>query len=91
MGVEATTTHKPPPYACSPHASKTKIIKMRLRRAEMRRVEDDTSQATRNDTSARKGDDPAKVDPGDHAPVDGPPRTSAETDTDSRTRDTLGG
>lgn len=56
----------------------------------MRGVDQDPRQAPRNDTSDRQRDDPAKVDPRNHAPVDGPPRTSAETNTDGRTRDTLG-
>ena len=56
----------------------------------MRGVDQDTGQAPRNDTSARQRDDPAKVNPRNHAPVNSPPRTSAETNTDGRTRDTLG-
>jgi len=61
------------------------------RHAPARRVDDNTNQATRDNTSNREGNDPAHVDPGDHAPVDRPPGTVAETNTDSGTGDTLGG
>ena len=53
-------------------------------------VDENTNHNTRDDTSHWQGDDPAEVDPGDHAPVDGPPGTRAETDTDGGTGDTLG-
>lgn len=59
--------------------------------APARSVDDNAHQATRNNTSAGEGDDPATVDPEDHTPVNGPPGSRAETDTDSGTRDTLSG
>ena len=57
--------------------------------APARSVDDDTAEAARDDTSDGEGDDPTHVDPGDHAPVDGPPGTRAETDTDGSTSDAL--
>ncbi|GMF74439.1 unnamed protein product [Aspergillus oryzae] len=44
-----------------------------------------------DDTSAREGDDPAHVDPGNHSPVDRSPGTVAKTNTNCRAGDTLGG
>ena len=56
-----------------------------------RSVEDNGHEQTRNQTSAGQGDDPTHVDPGYHAPVDTPPCTVTETDTDGSTTDALGG
>lgn len=61
------------------------------RHSPARGVDDNPNQATRDNTSNRQGNDPAHVDPGDHTPVDRPPGTVAETNTDSGTGDTLGG
>jgi hypothetical protein len=55
------------------------------------RVEHDAHQATRDDTSARKSDKPTHVDPCDHAPIDSPPSTVAQTDADSGACDALSG
>lgn len=52
-------------------------------------VDDDTADAARDDTGNGEGDDPAHVDPGNHAPVDGAPGARAETDTNGSTSDTL--
>ena len=54
-----------------------------------RSVDNDAHQAARDDTGGGQGDDPAEVDPGNHAPVDGAPGARAETDTDSCARDAL--
>lgn len=54
-------------------------------------VDDDTAEAARDDASDGEGDDPAHVDPGNHAPVDGSPGTRAETDTNGSTGDALSG
>ena len=56
-----------------------------------RSVDDNTSQATRDDTCDGEGNDPTTVDPGNHAPVDGAPGTGTETDTDSGTSNALSG
>ena len=56
-----------------------------------RGVDDDGAQAARDDTGNGEGDDPAHVDPGDHAPVDRPPGARAETDTDGSSGDALRG
>lgn len=57
----------------------------------MRSKGDETHENTRDQTSSRDGNDPSKIDPGDHAPVDSTPVTVAETNTDNGTSDTLGG
>lgn len=57
----------------------------------MRREGDETHEDTRDQTSDRNSDDPTKVDPGNHAPVNGTPVTVAETDTDDSSSDALGG
>lgn len=59
--------------------------------APARSVDDDAHEAARDDTSDGEGDEPAEVDPADHAPVDGAPGARAETDTDGGTSDALGG
>lgn|SRR5688572_4267067 len=59
-------------------------------KAPARSVDDDTADAARNDTGDWQGDDPAHVDPRDHAPVDRPPGTGAKTNTNGGTGDTLG-
>lgn len=56
----------------------------------MRGINDDTHEAARNDTSNREGDDPAGVAPGNHAPVESPDITVAESDTHDGTDDALG-
>jgi hypothetical protein len=55
------------------------------------RVEHNAHQATRDDTGARKSDKPTHIDPCNHTPVDSPPSTVTQTDTDSGTRDALSG
>jgi hypothetical protein len=55
------------------------------------RVEHNAHQATRDDTGARKSDKPSHVDPRNHAPVDSPPSTVTQTDTDSGASDALSG
>lgn len=52
-------------------------------------VNNDAHQAARNDASHRQSDDPSKVDPAHHAPVDGPPCPSREPYTDGGARDAL--
>jgi len=59
--------------------------------APLRSVDDDTGQASGHDTGDWEGDEPTKVDPGNHSPVDGSPGTGAESDADGGTGDTLGG
>ena len=56
-----------------------------------RSIDNDTTDTARDDARDRKCDDPAHVNPSDHAPVDRAPCTRAETDTDGGTGDTLGG
>jgi hypothetical protein len=56
-----------------------------------RSVDNDTSQAAGNNTGTGQSDDPAHVDPGNHTPVDGPPGSVTETDTDGGAGDTLCG
>ena len=63
----------------------------RGRQAPARSVDDDAHQAARNDTGDGEGDDPAEVNPGDHAPVDGAPCAGAETDADGGASDALRG
>ena len=55
-----------------------------------RSINDDTHQASRNDAGHRQSDEPAHVDPRHKAPVDGPPRTRAKTNTDSSASNALG-
>jgi hypothetical protein len=62
-----------------------------VRHTPSRRVDNDTSQASGKNTGAGQGDDPAHVDPGNHAPVNRPPGSVAETDTDGGAGDTLCG
>lgn len=57
----------------------------------VRGVSDGTHEAAGNDTGSGHGDDPTKVDPDNHAPVDRAPVAVAETDTDNGTSDALGG
>lgn len=59
--------------------------------APARSVDDESHQATGDDTGHGESDDPAHVDPGDHAPVNSPPGTGAETDADSRASNALRG
>jgi len=54
-------------------------------------VDDDAHQTPRDDARHGQGDDPAKVDPRDHAPVDGAPGARAEADADGGARDALRG
>ena len=54
-------------------------------------VDDEGHQAARDDTGTRQGDDPAAVDPADHAPVQGTPVAVAQTDADNGAGDALGG
>ena len=56
-----------------------------------RSVDDDTADAARDDTGNGQSDDPSHVDPRNHAPVDRPPGTGAETDTNGGTSDALSG
>lgn len=58
--------------------------------APARSVDNNTTDAARNNTSNRKGNHPAHVDPGNHAPVNRAPSAGTETDTDGGTSDTLG-
>lgn len=53
------------------------------------RVDDKGHQQTGDQTCARKGNNPASVDPKDHAPVDGAPITRAQANTDGSTRNAL--
>ena len=54
-------------------------------------VDDESAHATGDDTGDRQGHDPTHVDPGHHAPIDGPPGAGAETNTDGGTSDALSG
>lgn len=48
-----------------------------------------TYQAASNDTSDWEGDHPAKVNPGHHTPIDGPPGPGAKPNSNCGTRDAL--
>lgn len=52
-------------------------------------IKNDTHQTARDNTSTRQGNKPTHVDPRNHTPVNSPPSTVTETDTDSSTRDAL--
>ena len=54
-----------------------------------RRVDDESHEQTRNQTRARKSDNPAGVDPENHTPVDSAPVTRAQADTNGSTRNAL--
>ena len=54
-------------------------------------VEHNAHQATRDDTGTRKCNEPTHVDPCNHAPVDGPPSTVTQTNTDGGTSNALRG
>lgn len=56
-----------------------------------RSIDDDAADASRENAGDGKGDDPAHVDPGNHAPVDTPPGARAKTDTNGGASDALGG
>lgn len=60
------------------------------RRSERRSIDDECHDQPRDDRGGRKCDEPSAVRPRHHAPVDGLVVTSAETDADGRTDDTLG-
>lgn len=62
-----------------------------VRHTPARRVHDDSSQTTGDDTGAGKRDDPTHIDPGDHSPVDRSPSAVAKSNTDGSTSNTLGG
>lgn len=59
------------------------------RESEPRCIDNDTHQAAGHDTCDGQRDEPAQVDPGDHAPVDGAPSARAETDANRGTGDAL--
>lgn len=59
--------------------------------APARGVDDDAGKTAREDTGNGECEDPASVNPGNHAPVDGPPGARAETDTDNGASDALSG
>lgn len=56
-----------------------------------RSVDNEAHENTRDNTSAREGDEPPEVNPGNHTPVDSPPITIAETNAHSSTGDALCG
>lgn len=56
-----------------------------------RGVKYNTHKQARYESSTGQRDDPAHVDPRDHAPVDTPPRAVAEADAHGGTADALGG
>lgn len=56
-----------------------------------RSVDDEASQDSGEGGGDGQGDDPAHVDPGNHAPVDGAPGAGAQADTDGGAGDALGG
>ncbi len=55
------------------------------------RIDNDSHQATCNDTSTWQCDDPAHIDPSDHTPVDRLEIAGTETHADSCARNALGG
>lgn len=57
--------------------------------APARSIDDDAHQAARDDAGHGQSDEPAHVDPAHKAPVDGPPRARAKTDTDGSASDAL--
>lgn len=59
--------------------------------APARSVDDESHKAAGDDTGYGEREDPAHVDPGDHAPVDSPPGARAETDADGGTSNALRG
>lgn len=61
------------------------------RATPLRSVDDESHDETGDERSRWQGDEPTAVGPGDHSPVDSPPLSRAETNTDSSTDDALGG
>lgn len=59
--------------------------------APARGVDDKGHEKARDDAGAGQRDNPAAVDPANHAPVEGAPVAVAETDTDNGARDALRG
>jgi len=59
--------------------------------APTRSIDNNAHQTSRHDTRHGESDEPAHVDPSNHAPVNSAPCARAETDTDSGTSDALSG
>ena len=56
-----------------------------------RGIDDDAHQTACNDTGYWQSDNPAHVDPSNHAPIDCSPGAVAQPNADCRARDTLRG
>lgn len=57
--------------------------------APARSIDDQAHKYPRQDTCDWERDDPTTVDPSDHTPIDCPPITRAQADTDGSTGNTL--
>ena len=64
---------------------------MSINCSPVRGVGDEAHQAASDQTSGGDSDEPSHVNPGNHSPVNGPPVTIAETNSDNGTSDALSG
>jgi hypothetical protein len=69
----------------------TSFLNALVGQSPARGIDDDSHETAGKDSRHREGNNPAKVDPCNHAPVDGSPSAIAQTHTDCGTRDTLSG
>lgn len=75
----------------SPSPNLNSFLDALVGQSPARSIDDDAHETAGNDSRHREGDNPAKVDPCDHAPVDGSPGAIAQAHTNCGTRDTLRG